>query len=510
MKRIVLAFILAAFTAAQAEDLILLVKTSDRAGVAAEEEQKATTWRAGYILGAYPTNRIFSAREKNVANFLRLKIPAASFNPDWVASETNAQGHVVLLRKWFVNFRALVGTNDVVRVRSAPYDYTVCGKYKAFDCDCALCNPGVLTVTNPAAFMVENLWTNRAPPWVAHGSAGTFTIKASGGDYSSLSTWEAAEQCDLTAGGGQGLCIAECYNDWPVLGLSDSVTIAGWTTDADNYVKITTPASERHNGIAKVGASYTGFAIKANVTWGAAIAISENYTVLEGLIIDANDKSGTYAVKANAEYSIVRECILRRASYTSTYGYGNTSGYPRGHLLINSLLELNYVGVRVYSYTYNQRIFNCTIADNANGGLYFHGGGTPTRNHYVKNCLFYNNGGVSINNANPNATIHVEYTSTDDDKADDFGGSGNRTNQTFSFVDAAANDFHLALTDTGAKTFATNLSADAFFPFNWDIDGDTRGTIWDIGADQATFEYRAFMPAGRFVAPGGRLLLQQR
>ncbi|MDD5538830.1 MAG: hypothetical protein PHF12_07700, partial [Candidatus Omnitrophica bacterium] len=26
------------------------------------------------------------------------------------------------------------------------------------------------------------------------------TIKASGGDYSSLATWEAANQCDLTAG----------------------------------------------------------------------------------------------------------------------------------------------------------------------------------------------------------------------------------------------------------------------------------------------------------------------
>ena len=57
-----------------------------------------------------------------------------------------------------------------------------------------------------------------------------------GGDYSLLSLWQ-AQQKDLTAGDGE-IAIAECYDDWAG-GLTDNVTISGWTTDEANYIKIT-------------------------------------------------------------------------------------------------------------------------------------------------------------------------------------------------------------------------------------------------------------------------------
>ena len=71
-----------------------------------------------------------------------------------------------------------------------------------------------------------------------------------------------------------------------------------------------------------------------------------------------------------------------------------------------------------------------------------------------------------------------------DGSADDHGGSGNLVNQTFSFVDLAGGDFHLTSGDSGARDQGVDLSADPDLSFSDDIDGDTRGGTWDIGADE--------------------------
>ena len=65
------------------------------------------------------------------------------------------------------------------------------------------------------------------------------------------------------------------------------------------------------------------------------------------------------------------------------------------------------------------------------------------------------------------------------------GGAGNRINQSFDFVDAPNGDYHLGDGDTAARDAGTDLSADAAYPFDTDIDGDARTGTWDIGADEA-------------------------
>ena len=62
-------------------------------------------------------------------------------------------------------------------------------------------------------------------------------------------------------------------------------------------------------------------------------------------------------------------------------------------------------------------------------------------------------------------------------------GTSPRINQTFTFVNAAGDDFHLDAADVGADNFGTDLSADANFAFDDDIDGDLFDT-WDIGMDE--------------------------
>jgi hypothetical protein len=62
------------------------------------------------------------------------------------------------------------------------------------------------------------------------------------------------------------------------------------------------------------------------------------------------------------------------------------------------------------------------------------------------------------------------------------GGTNARTNQTFSFVDAANDDFHLLSTDTGAKDHGLTDPGSGLF--SDDIDGQARSGTWDIGADE--------------------------
>jgi hypothetical protein len=382
-------------------------------------------------------------------------------------------------------------------------------------------------------------------------------IKASGGDYTTLSAWETAIDSDLTlasskiyavsatnsylaatddgdtvtfTGGGTGVlkhvsvnyiayitdvsgtvnagtvtcdtsghtftisdtgqqvrhAVAECYNDWPA-GLSDNVTLNGWTTDSNNYVKITTPLSERHDGKVFDGSgNITGFMLKSAASYQNAIHIIENYTVVEGLILDCNNRISSAGVAPQANYSVTKDCIFRRAR-AGGFAYAMPSaGFPNNNLLVNCVFAQNYGGcIRVYSYGNNQRAYSCTFANNTGTAVYFHGSGSPVRTHYLKNCLFSNNGNT-IYNSNPNATIDVDYCASDDGDVADFGGSGNRTNQTFQFVNATSNDYHLAENDGGAATWGTNLASDAFYPFDTDVNGDSRVTPWDIGFDQVT------------------------
>ncbi|MBU2487948.1 MAG: hypothetical protein KKA60_01010 [Proteobacteria bacterium] len=54
------------------------------------------------------------------------------------------------------------------------------------------------------------------------------------------------------------------------------------------------------------------------------------------------------------------------------------------------------------------------------------------------------------------------------------------------FVNAATYDFHLAETDTAARNLGLNLSGDAVFAFDDDLDGRLRNPAgWDMGADEA-------------------------
>jgi hypothetical protein len=123
-----------------------------------------------------------------------------------------------------------------------------------------------------------------------------------------------------------------------------------------------------------------------------------------------------------------------------------------------------------------------------------------TNNLYNINCTAYGNyinwldvqRCVNCLSANPTAgdtfgfyttgsTGH-SYNASDESSA---VGTSSRTNQTFTFVNAGADDFHLSVSDAGAKDYGTSSPFTGLsYSYTVDIDGQTRSGSWDIGADE--------------------------
>jgi hypothetical protein len=374
------------------------------------------------------------------------------------------------------------------------------------------------------------------------------TIKASGGDYNKLSTWEAAIESDLTAasskvfgvsalgsyaatddgdtvsfssggtgtlkhinsstqayivdvagsvGAGDtvtcgtsgnsftvsdtgdqvGIAGAECYNDFGPGGLRDNLdgrqgnAIDGWETDPDHFVKIYTPLSERHTGVPG-----TGFRIWDNPN-GDVIQNSEDYTQIIGLEIEntRTDKAYTDGVSVG-ENSLIGECIARTGRNRAIRLLDNSTA--RNCLVYDSPTGIDSAGYPAGSYIYNCTVVGCT----GTGVL-----GDRHGDKYWRNVLSYNNGtDFAYSEDNP----RLFNCASSDGTADDFQGSGNRVDQTFSFLDEANLDFHLAPDDTGALDYGLDLSSDPILAFDFDIDDDSRpiGAAWDIGMDEAASE----------------------
>jgi len=127
---------------------------------------------------------------------------------------------------------------------------------------------------------------------------------------------------------------------------------------------------------------------------------------------------------------------------------------------------------------------NCTVA-NCWRGIWLSSDGTDTT---LTNILV--TGSDSNDYTFYNAIQcwgHINYCASEDDTADDVAsGTGNRTNQTFTFEGAT---YHLDEADAGALDVGTDLSAS----FTVDIDNRTR-LRWSIGADDGPPE--AFKVSG--------------
>lgn len=113
--------------------------------------------------------------------------------------------------------------------------------------------------------------------------------------------------------------------------------------------------------------------------------------------------------------------------------------------------------------------YNCTAADCTYGFI-------EDATMKVVNCLAK---GATIGFVGTFAS-GSNYNAEDDGNG--APGANSRSATTFTFVNAASDDFHLSSSDAGAKDFGTSNPGSGLF--SDDCDGQTRSGSWDIGFDE--------------------------
>ena len=340
--------------------------------------------------------------------------------------------------------------------------------------------------------------------------------------YTSLANWESQNEnaniseptendvnpsLDLVTADTQ-LNVA-CYGDGED---ATSVVINSWTTGPTNYIRIYTPvsqsevgASQRHSGTWSTSA----YRISMDGSYFAPIGIFDRYVRIEGLQIDSKlqvsgQSNGIQVDDGHLDAAVeiqISNCIFRMSAAppaTQAYGIGILNNFVGS----NS----NYIAK-----VWNNIIYGYTAASGSQGlCMYAQDNGTVYA--YNNSCVgvgpaatakgisasgsvvFYAKNNISIDSTDPYVgSFHTDSTNNLSDTGDAPGSNPKNAEPTF--VNKAGNDYHLALSDTGAKDQGTSLSSDAYLPFSVDIEGQSRpfGSAWDIGADEyqtGLFGYR--------------------
>lgn len=302
----------------------------------------------------------------------------------------------------------------------------------------------------------------------------TKTVKSSGGDYTSLSAWEAGEQRNLVT--ADEIAVAECY----AFEDTTKVSVSGWTTDATRYIKIYTPTSERHDGKWDTSA-YRLSLVSAS---SYVLLISSGYVRIEGLQLyqqSADAAGGVYLNTTGGEIQFSYNILRGTPATTTGRAMLSLSGSgPNGMVKIwNNLIYDGRNGIHHNSGdSGNTYIFyNNTLVDVTFAGIRITDAiGDVTL--YLKNNL------VQGTDINYNISSFTSLTTANNLSEDATSPDSSYRSKVVTFENEGADDFHLGSGDTEAKENGADLSSDPQLAFSDDIDGDTRSGTWDIGADE--------------------------
>jgi hypothetical protein len=276
-------------------------------------------------------------------------------------------------------------------------------------------------------------------------------ITTGGGDYSTLSAWEADRNANLVT--ADYIEIANCSG---ATADTTQVYINEWTTGPSNYIQINGNNNTGKASTNKYRLSYTG---------GDKFRIYPNYVIVKNIEFIFTD-GYIQTLPTGAAVITMDGCIIHGGSVAAinescgsgqTFNLYNTIIYGFGGYALsqqNTSSVYNFYNNTFYG---NGRGINCP------------GSATKT----LKNNLCYSN----TINYNIGTTTHANNLSNDDGSPD-----AAFQNKTVTFVNTGAGveDFHLVSTDTDAIDHGTDLSA----IFTTDINGRTRSGTWDIGADE--------------------------
>jgi photosystem II stability/assembly factor-like uncharacterized protein len=294
--------------------------------------------------------------------------------------------------------------------------------------------------------------------------------------YNTLQAWEDDRGGDLVA--DDRLEVGVVYNDGPFTGR---LTISGSTTDASHYMRLTVADGQGHQGLMNTGA-----VIDAQGGWGGsnAIDVEDEYTRIEGLEIKAIQDAGSAVYFSGSPAAdnglvdgiFVHSCwqngnagvdigavpvTVRNSFFTGGTTYGirvlaSATGIVENCTIVGTLIS----GVGISDSVLSTISVSNTISVNH-----------PTDNDFAlwSNISFFGNNMYS-------GALGI------DPPEDDGGHQAPPADLEDLFVSFAGYDFHLEASGHDAGGNGLDLSAS----FTNDIDGDTRVTPWDIGADDDT------------------------
>lgn len=313
-------------------------------------------------------------------------------------------------------------------------------------------------------------------------------------------TFVSGETIQVTAGnsvvisdnGNPASAAAKIDGAWTIADTT-AVSIDGWNTGADNYIKIYTIGLARHTG------KWDGGKYRIEKSGGGSCLISyENNIKIDGLQVKIADANLGYGLRINDLTGSYTNYIANNIIVGSNNGMGV--------LIDNSATETSYN-------IYNNVIYNWGSETESYGILADNHAGNPTLNVYNNTVLNSgrgissqdgNNGryvnNISINNGNGDFYLGTgfDYANNNISLDSTAPGSGSKVNAQVKFISTAtgSEDFHLASDDKFARDFGADLSADSGFAFNVDMDSQPRSGSWDVGADESINKiYRSVGPS---------------
>src|SRR3989344_3920460 len=271
------------------------------------------------------------------------------------------------------------------------------------------------------------------------------------------------------------------------------LTISGWKTGANNYIKIYTTAAARHAG--KWDA--TKFRI-TSTNYFQTIDIATNHVILDGLQIE-NARIDTGSSSANGvKWTTASSSVVARVQITNSIIKKTNPYVTSGNIGVNSDANNNGTGKKmvlannvIYGFSrgvdYTTKIndefvaYNNTVYDARNYAFSF----SPWADGDIlrlKNNLVASS---SAAYAQVSQSSWTTFDTASNISPDASSPNSAFRNKTVSFINVAGENFHLVFGDANAWNTGSILTSDASFPLSGDIDGDARTSAWDIGADES-------------------------
>jgi hypothetical protein len=298
------------------------------------------------------------------------------------------------------------------------------------------------------------------------------SIKASGGDYTTIAAWLASIPADLVSANQRH--IGELYNE--TYTITATIDISGHTVDATRYIWLRANSAAKHIGKAKVAGVYTGACIKT--TSVEMIWPDDDYTRVSGLIFDQASTSdlNIFSVASGGYGRRVFDNILIRTAGSNTGKAVDwwASNVTNDNQFYNNIVygEGSYkfaTGLNIYRlYINNNTVYNCTTGI-ALGGT----NASYHNNNIVMGCTTCFSGTYAGS----------DYNMSSDATAPGAHSLINKTSSNqFVSLTSGAEDLQLKA-GADAINAGTDLSA---LGFSTDIIGTSRpqGAAWDIGASE--------------------------